>query len=152
MGLRKERSECFVSTSSPSPGQSVVRTPPGSLEGDPSQNSESWGDPAHWESGRVIWMQRLFAFSRPSHSSGAAALPGAELFLRIPTFFLEQATCPGQLRCLGQMCFLRIPTFFEQATCPGQLRCLGQNFFLRNVFLNNPVVPGNFAAWGRVVS
>ena len=33
------------------------------------------------------WLQRLFAFSRPSHLSGAAPLPGAELFLRNPTFF-----------------------------------------------------------------
>ena len=33
--------------------------------------------------------------------------------------------------CLGQT-FLRNPTsFFDEATCPGQLRCLGQNFFLR---------------------
>ena len=30
------------------------------------------------------WLQRLVAFSRPT---GAAALPGAELFLRSPTFF-----------------------------------------------------------------
>ena len=36
--------------------------------------------------------------------SRAASLPGAELFPRNRTFF-EQATCPGQLRCLGQIFF-----------------------------------------------
>ena len=97
------------------------------------------------------WPQRLFAFSRPSHLSGAAALPGVELFLKNPTFF-EQATCPGQLRCLGQNFFSEI-RLFEQATCPGQLRCLGQNFFLRNpICLKKPLVPGSFAAWGRTFS
>ena len=88
----------------------------------------------------------------------------------------EQATCPGQLRCLGQNCsqntdvFLNKPLvpgsfaawgsfasrksiFFEEeeeATCPGQLSCLGQIFFLRHLFfLNKPLAPGRFAAWGR---
>ena len=86
-----------------------------------------------------------------SHLSRAASLPGAELFLRNPTFlkkplvpgsfaawgktfsqksdFFEEATCPGQLRCLGQIFFSEFRLFFEQATCPRQLRCLGQNFF-----------------------
>ena len=77
-----------------------------------------------------------------------ASLPGAELFLK-NTFFFEQATCPGQLRCLGQNFFSKI-RFFEQATCPGQLRCLGQNVFSEfGPFLNKPLVPGSFAAWGR---
>ena len=43
--------------------------------------------------------------------------------------FLDRATCPGQLPCLGQNVFSEFRRFFEQATCPGQLRCLGQNFF-----------------------
>ena len=42
--------------------------------------------------------------------------------------FFEAATCPGQLRCLGQNFFSEIH-FFEEATCPGLLRCRGQNFF-----------------------
>ena len=102
----------------------------------------------------------------------AASLPGAELFLRNRTFF-KQATCPGQLRCLGQNfssetehffltnhlsraaslleaeLVLRNRTFFKQAT----LRCLGQNFFSEiELFLNKPLVPGSFAAWGRTFS
>ena len=88
--------------------------------------------------------------------SRVASLPGAELLLRNRTFF-EQATCPRQLRCLGQISFLEIGRFFlnkplvpgsfaawgrfvlsrvrllfEQVTCPGQLRCLGQNFFSKS--------------------
>ena len=52
------------------------------------------------------WLQRLFAFSRPN------PLSGAELFPRIPTFIFEQATCPGQLRCLGQSSFSKTVLFF----------------------------------------
>ena len=38
--------------------------------------------------------------------------------------------------------------------CPGQLRCLGQNDFSKqkDCFLNKPLVPGSFAAWGRTCS
>ena len=104
------------------------------------------------------WLQRLLAFSRPSHLSGAAALPGAKLFLRIPTFFLNKPLVPGSFVARGRT-FYQISDFFgrihlswaaslpgadffseirhvfEQATCPGQLRCLGQNFFQKiNVF------------------
>ena len=83
--------------------------------------------------------------------SRATSLPGAELFLKTMTFF-EQATCPGQLRCLGHKFFSK-KFFFEQATCHGQLGCLGQNLFSTNVFsLNRPLVPGSSAAWGRTFS
>ena len=87
--------------------------------------------------------------------SGAAALPGAELssqklfFLKNSlvrgscaawgrtfaqkSLFFEEATCLGQLRCLGQVFFsvlflLSEISFFEEPTCLGQLRCLGNNF------------------------
>ena len=103
--------------------------------------------------------------------SRAASLPGAELFLRSRIIF-EEATCPGQLRCLGQnfwqkICFFfkrplapgsfaawgrtfsRKSTFFEEATCPRQLRCRGQNIFQKiDFFLRKPLVRGSFAAWG----
>ena len=88
----------------------------------------------------------------------------------------DRATCPGHLRCLGQIfsqksyffgrthlsraaslpgveLFLKSPTFFEEATCPGQLRCLGQNCFSKIIlFWKKPLVPGSFAAWGRTFS
>ena len=48
--------------------------------------------------------------------------------------FFEEATCPVQLRCLGQNFFSKNDFFFEEATCPGQLRCLGQNCFSKNDF------------------
>ena len=44
------------------------------------------------------------------HLTGAAALPGAELFQEIYVFF-EEVTCLGQLRCLGQI-VSRTYTFF----------------------------------------
>ena len=38
----------------------------------------------------------------------------------------------------------------DRATCPGQLRCPEQNFFSNSdSFLNEPLVPGSFSAWGR---
>ena len=115
--------------------------------------------------------QKFIFFGR-SNLSGAASLPGAELFTEIQflfwkkplvrgnfaawgrtfflkmCFFLEQATCPGQLRCLRQNVSQNI-TFFEQTTCPGQLRCLGQFLKILLFFLNKPLIPGSFAAWGR---
>ena len=75
------------------------------------------------------WLQRLVAFSRPSNLSGAAALPGAELFLRISTFLLNKPLVPGSFAAWGRTFFSKYDIFFEHATCPGQLRCQGQNFF-----------------------
>ena len=104
------------------------------------------GSFAAW--GRTV-SRNMTYFSR-SHLSRATSLPGAEPFL----IFFEQATCPRQLRCLGQNFFSKLGLFFEQTTCPGQLRCLGQNFFLKlgRFFLNKPLVPGSFAAWGGTFS
>ena len=76
--------------------------------------------------GAELFLRNLSFFGR-SHLSKAAALPGVELFLRNQSFW-EEATCLGQLRCLAQT-FLRNQYVFEEATCLGQLRCLGQNFF-----------------------
>ena len=89
--------------------------------------------------------------------------------------FGGEATCLGQLHCLGQNFFqnssifykpliwgscvtwCRIvsqnQTFFEQATCPGQLRCLGQNFFSEiSLCWKQPLVRGSCAAGGRTFS
>ena len=53
--------------------------------------------------------------------------------------------------------FQKIDFFFEEeeeeATCPGQLRCLVQSFFQKSTFfLKKPLVLGSFAAWGRTFS
>ena len=45
--------------------------------------------------------------------SRAASLPGADFFLKCD-LFLEEATCPGQLRCLGQI-FLHKCNFFGKS-------------------------------------
>ena len=59
--------------------------------------------------------------------SGAAALPGAELFPRNPTVLLEEATCPA-------------------TSLPGAV------FFEKFIFLKKQLVRGRCAAWGRTVS
>ena len=105
--------------------------------------------------------------------SQAASLPGARLFLK-KRLFLNQPLVPGSFAAWGRTVSQKL-FFFEHATCPGQLRCLGQNFsskndfcltshlsraallpwaelFLRNpTFLNTPLVRGSFAEWGRTV-
>ena len=79
-------------------------------------------------------------------------LPGAERFLRNRTFF-KQATCPGQLRCLGQNFFLRNRTFLNKPLVPGSFAAWGRTFLRnRTFFVNKPLVPGSFAAWGRTFS
>ena len=74
-------------------------------------------------------------------------------FLRNRTFFLNKPLVPGSFAAWGRT-FSQKSDVFEQATCPGQLRCLGQNFFSEksDLFLNEPLVPGSFAAWGRTLS
>ena len=59
--------------------------------------------------------------------SRAASLPGAELFPG-NRLFLKKPLVPGSFAAWGRT-FSRKSTFFEEATCPGQLRCLGQNLF-----------------------
>ena len=106
----------------------------------------------------------------------AASLPGAELFLRNPTCFCEQATCPGQRRCLGQNFFSKTTFFcsnkplvpgsfaawgrtfsqksdflFEEATCPGQLRCLGQIFLRNPTFFEEATCPGQLRCLGQIL-
>ena len=65
---------------------------------------------------------------------------------------MKKPLVPGSFAAWGRTVSRKL-TFFEEATCPGQLRCLGQNFFSKyDIFLNTPLVPGSFAAWGRTVS
>ena len=58
---------------------------------------------------------RKLTFCLRSHLSQAASLPGAEL-LPGNHCFLEEATCPGQLRCLGQNFFSKKRTFRKFGT------------------------------------
>ena len=58
--------------------------------------------------GTALFLRDRF-FGR-NHLCRAAALPGAALYSE--TFvFLEETTCPGQLRCLGQNCFQKSDLF-----------------------------------------
>ena len=60
---------------------------------------------------------------------------------------LDRATCPGQLRCLGQNVLQKIDLLEETFTCPGQLRCLGQIFSESRHFLKKSPVWVSCAAW-----
>ena len=107
--------------------------------------------------------------------SRAASLPGAELSAE-NDFFLKKPLVPGSFAAWGRT-FCRKLTFFEEATCPRQLRCLGQNFLSKlrlffgrshlsraaslpgadlfpenHFFYKKQLVPGSFAAWGRTFS
>ena len=108
------------------------------------------GSCAAW--GRTFSQQSDVFFLNKALAQGSCAAWGRTVSQK-PDFF-EEATCPGQLRCLGQNLFQKSDIFFEQATCPGQLRCLGQRFFLKkHTFLKkNPLVRGSYAAWGRTFS
>ena len=85
---------------------------------------------------------------------------------------MKKPIVPGSFAARGRTLSRKF-TFFEEATCPGQLRCLGQNFsqkidFVRRshlsraaslpgaelfpenlLCLKKPLVLGSFAAWGR---
>ena len=89
-------------------------------------------------------------FYSTNHLSWAASLPGAELPSKFD-FVFEQATCPGQLRCLGQNFFSKT-LFFEQTTCPRQLRCLGQNFlfYQKSDFVGQATCPGQLRCLGQI--
>ena len=64
--------------------------------------------------------------------SRAASLPGTDSFPE-NLLFLKRPLVPGSFAARGRF-FLRNRTSFEQATCPGQLRCLGQNCFSKTDF------------------
>ena len=75
--------------------------------------------------------------------SRAAPLPGAEL-LAETDFSLKKPLVQAEL-------FPENRFVLEEATCPGQLRCLGQNFSRNRHFLKKPLVLGSIAASGRTV-
>ena len=83
--------------------------------------------------------------------SGAVALPGADFLSEICLFMKNPLVKAAALP--GAELFLRNLSFLEEATCPGQLRCLGQNFFSEiSLVWKKPLVWGSCAAWGRTVS
>ena len=100
--------------------------------------------------------------------SRAASLPGAELFLENCFFYVEEATCPGRLRCLGQNFFSKFGLFLNKPHVPGSFAAWGRTFSQKmtfveqafaawgrtffskyDSFLNKPLSPGSFATWGR---
>ena len=83
--------------------------------------------------------------------SKAAALPGADCFQK-SELFLKKALVWGSCAAGGNFVQKKTYFFFEQATCPGQLRCLGQFFSQKSdLSLNKALVRGSCAAWGRTV-
>ena len=61
-------------------------------------------------------------------------------------------TCPGQLRCLGQNFFSNLGLFLNKPLVPGSFAAWGRTFSQKLFFFNKPLVPGSFAAWGRTFS
>ena len=96
----------------------------------------------------AIFLQKIVFFSR-SHSFAA----WDRVFFPDNRFFFEDATCPGQLRCLWQFFFQKIYFFIRShlswaASLPGAERFPENRLF----FVKKPLVPGSFAAWGRFLS
>ena len=84
--------------------------------------------------------------------SWAASLPGQN-FSPGNRFCLKKPLVPGSFAAWGRTFFSRNSIFLEETTCPGQLRCLGQNFSQKICFfLKKQLVLGSFAAWGRTFS
>ena len=82
---------------------------------------------------------------------GSCAARG-RFFSRTPTFSFNKPLVRGSCVARGRT-FSQKSDFVEEATCPAYLRCMGQNFFLRNrSFWKKPLVQGSCAAWGRTVS
>ena len=85
--------------------------------------------------------------------SRAASLPAAwGRNSQKSDFSLNKPLVPGSFAAWGRT-FSQKSHFFEQATCLGQLRCLGHNFSSKiRLSLNKPLVPGSCAARGRAFS
>ena len=77
--------------------------------------------------------QRLFALSRPSHLSGGSRAAWGRTFSQKSDFRLNKPLVRGSCAAWGRTVSLK-SVFFKRATCPGQLRCLGQNLFSRKSY------------------
>ena len=105
--------------------------------------------------------------------SRAASLPGAELFFQkfdclgkeplVPGSFAARGrtfsrnftfwgsrTCRGQLRCLGQICFMNFDFFFGRHHLSPAASLPGAFFQKFDFWGKEPLAPGSFAAWGRL--
>ena len=99
--------------------------------------------------GAVVFFHKFhFVWKKPLVPGNFAAWD--RLFRNIK-FLGKKPRVPGNFAA-WERTFFRIFTFLEETTCPGQLRCLGQNSFIKNMFLSKPLVWGSCAAWGRTVS
>ena len=67
----------------------------------------------------------------------AAALPGAELFLKNRFLFWDKPLVLGSCAAWGRTFFSKCRLLFEEATYPGQLRCQGQIFFQKSDCFKN---------------
>ena len=92
-------------------------------------------------------------FSKCDHSfeestcRGQLRCLGRFFFFLKNMFFWMKPLIPDSFASWGRIVSQK-SDFFELATCPRQLRGLGQNLFLKMCsFLNKPLVPGSFAAW-----
>ena len=111
--------------------------------------------PPHPPAFRGAEALRAFVCSGCSLSHDRTTCPGQIFFPEI-RLLLNKPLVRGSFAAWGKT-FLQKSDFFKQATCPGQLRCLGQNFwqkidYLKKMKKKKPLDPGSFAAWGRTFS
>ena len=73
--------------------------------------------------------------STPLLSGGSAPLAAAAV-----RFFATDPLVWGSCAAWSKTCFQRLHMFLEEATCPGQLRSLAQRFSRNSTFLKKPLV------------
>ena len=79
--------------------------------------------------GAELFLKKCFFWGGQATCPGFAAWGRTFLFYQnMICFFLNKPLVPSNFAAWGRTVSSR-KHFFEQATCPGQLRCLGQNFF-----------------------
>ena len=70
--------------------------------------------------------------------------------LKKTALLFEQASCPGQLRSLGQNCSQKTDFLLNKPLVLGSFAAWGRTFSQQmSFFLNKPLVPGSFVAWGQ---
>ena len=85
-------------------------------------------------------LQRLVSFFLTKPLSEAAALPGAELFKK-SDYFIRRSHLSRAAALPGADISPEIRLSLEETTCLGQLRCLGQNFSNRLLSQPNGLPP-----------
>ena len=143
------RTPCFPG-GSPPPGPPKKRSAPLAAEVGRFLSTEPLvrGSCAAW--GRTFSQKSDLFLNKPLVR--AAALPGAELFLK-DLIFLNKPLVRGSCAAWGRTFSQKSDSFFEQATCPGSCAAWGRTFSQKSdFFFAQATCPGSCVAWGRTFS